>query len=222
MTERSSSEIIILLHGIANAKIYMLPVETLLKKQGYKTLNITYPSLEKDIASLTDWLAARLDEKRVWKKYDKVHFVAHSLGGLVSGSYLENHQDQIPKEKMGRAVMIGTPHGGSEVADFWKENPFFKKIFGPAGQELTTNTRHTQKIKPWYELGIIAGTTGNAPDIGNFFIKDAHDGCVSVESTKVDGMKDHVIVPAIHYFMAWTPKVQKQVLTFLQEGQFKK
>lgn len=222
MSREKSSEIVILLHGIANAKIYMAPVELLLKKEGYKTLNITYPSVEQEIENLTEWLEQKLQSKDIWNKYGKVHFVAHSMGGLVSGFYLERYKDTIPAEKMGRVVMIGTPHGGSEVADFLKENQLFKWVFGPAGQQLTTQTRTAEKIKPWYELGIIAGKTDNSLDIGNLFINDAHDGCVSVESTKVEGMKDHVIIPSIHYFMAWTPEIQKQVLLFLRKGQFRK
>ena len=140
------SDIVILLHGIANAKIYMAPVELLLKKEGYQTLNITYPSLKQDIESLTTWLSDRLNKKQIWEKYDRVHFVAHSMGGLVSGFYLENFKDEIAADKMGRVVMIGTPHGGSEVADFLKENPLFKWVFGPAGQQLTTTARTEQTL----------------------------------------------------------------------------
>ena len=222
MSKQPPSEIVVLLHGIANASIYMMPVEKLLQKKGYETLNITYPSVERNIESLTRWLGQKISSEKIWDKYSKVHFVAHSMGGLVGGFYLEKRQNTIPKDKMGRVIMIGTPHGGSEVADFLKENPLFKKFFGPAGQQLTTEQRNQQKITPWYELGIIAGKTDNALDVGNLFIHDAHDGCVSVESTKVEGMKDHIVIPSIHYFMAWTPKVQQQVVTFLEKGQFSK
>lgn len=213
-------ETVILLHGIGHIGLNMLYAEKVLQKHGYQTLSLTYPSLRQDIKSLTAWLAKKLAEHQVWENSTKVHFVAHSMGGLVSGFYLEDHKEEIPAEKMGRVVMMGTPHGGSEVADFLHENPLYQWVFGPAGQELTTNARKATQIKPWYDLGIIAGDQERGLMLGNFLIDGPHDGIVSVESSKVEGMRDHKTMPVLHSFMAWTPDVHKEILHFLQEGTF--
>lgn len=214
-------EYVILLHGIGHVSLNMLYAEKVLKKQGLETLNLTYPSLRQDISSLADWLSERLKEQDIWQRARRIHFVAHSMGGLVTGAYLERYKDQIPAEKMGRVVMLGTPHGGSEVADFLQDNPVYQWVFGPAGQELTTERRKQAQVVPWYDLGMIAGTTESVLTLGKLFINPIpHDGCVSVESTKIEGMKDHITIPVMHSFMAWTPDVHAQILEFIQRGTF--
>jgi hypothetical protein len=123
---------------------------------------------------------------------------------------------------MGRVVMLGTPHGGSEVADWLQDNPAYQFVFGPAGQELTTTARGTSKVMPWYDLGMVAGTAGGLHPLGAICINGEHDGCVSVESTRIEGMKDHIILPVYHAFMTWTDSVNTQVQHFLQHGVFAK
>ncbi len=210
----------VLLHGIGHVGLNMMAIEAFLHKQGYKTRNITYPSLLKDISNLSKWLATKLAKAKIWENASEVHFVVHSMGGLVTAQYLQDYKDQIPLEKMGRVVMLGTPNSGSEVADALKDNPLYKLFFGPAGQQLTTQSRKASKISPWYELGVIAGAPDHRINIGRFFIEQTHDGVVSVESTRVEGMRAHKVMPVSHSMMAWTPSVQKQVLHFLKEGVF--
>ena len=215
------NETVVLLHGIGHSMMNMLFLEKALKKQGYTTYNLTYPSLRHDIKTLSKWLNDKLEKKQIWRSSDKVHFVTHSMGGLVSGFYLQDFKEVVHAEKLGRVVMLGTPHGGSEVADGLQDFWLFKLIFGPAGQELTTHARKDDQIKPDYELGIIAGTQNWMYPLGKVLIDQPHDGCVSVESTKLDGMKDHVILPVLHGFMGWSPKIQKQTLHFLEHGEFR-
>lgn len=215
-----NTQTIILLHGIGHSKHFMIPMEKACREAGYNVLNLTYPSLKNDIKSLASWLDERLRAKKIWENSDQVHFIAHSLGGLVSGFYLENFKDHIPQAQMGRVVMLGTPHGGSEVADGLQDFWLYKVIFGPAGQELTTASRSAEQIKPWYDLGIIAGDSNWLYPLGRHFIEEPHDGCVSIESTKLAGAKEHIVLPVLHGFMAWSPQIQDYTLRFLEEGTF--
>lgn len=219
MTERKK-ETVVLLHGIGHSLWNMAMVEKALQKAGYETLNLSYPSRKHDIAYLAKWLAERLAEEKTWERSDKVHFVGHSMGGLVIGLYLENHRADIPAGKMGRVVMLGTPHGGSEVADALKDVGLYQWAFGPAGQELTTAARGAQKIEPWYDLGVVAGTQNWMYPLGQAFIKDDHDGCVSVDSTRLEGMKDHIVLPVMHGLMGWDGNVHRQIEAFLRGGWF--
>ena len=214
------NETVILLHGIGHSMMNMLFLDKFLKKHGYTTCNITYPSLRHDIKTLSKWLCDTLEQKQVWHRSQKVHFVTHSMGGLVGGFYLEDFKDTIPSEKLGRVVMLGTPHGGSEVADGLKNFWLYKLVFGPAGQELTTDIRKDDQIKPDYDLGIVAGTQNWLYPLGKIFIDQPHDGCVSVESTKLEGMTDHIVMPVLHGIMGWSPNIQKQTLYFLKHGKF--
>lgn len=82
------------------------------------------------------------------------------------------------------------------------------------------NARSKEKIKPWYELGIVAGRENWLYPLGLYCIKKEHDGCVSVESTMLEGMKDHIILPVMHGVMGWSPKIHKQTVHFLQNSSF--
>ena len=217
MVEKNES--VVLLHGIGHSMLNMLFLQVMLKKRGYKIYNMTYPSLRHDIRTLSKWLQEKLEKKQVWTSSDKVHFVTHSMGGLVSGFYLQDFKDNLPVGKLGRVVMLGTPHGGSEVADGLENIWLYKKVFGPAGQELTTHARKENQISPYYDLGIIAGSWGRFHPLGPF-MKSEHDGCVSIDSTQLPGMSDHIVMPVSHSFMGWSFKVKKQVLQFLEEGKF--
>ncbi|MCB9988326.1 MAG: alpha/beta fold hydrolase [Rhodospirillales bacterium] len=213
-------ETVVLLHGIGHSLWNMMFVEKALQKAGYETLNLSYPSRKYDIKTLARWLQEQLTAAQIWERADKVHFVAHSMGGLVTGFYLGENRESLPQDKMGRAVMLGTPHGGSEVADFLKDSPLYQWLFGPAGQELTTEVRARDKVKLWYDLGMIAGTQNWMYPLGKACIHDDHDGCVSVGSTYIEGMKDHIVIPVMHGFMGWDPAVHRQILCFLEKGAF--
>ena len=216
------SETVILLHGIGHTKWNMYFVETALKKQGYETFNITYPSLTKGIDGISDFLHERLEMGEIWNKDQKVHFVSHSMGGLVTSHYLNKYEDKIEKENVGRVVMIAPPNKGSEIADLLKDFLPYKMIYGPAGQELTTKHQANNVKKPYYEVGIIAGTKGWPYLLGNMNLKGKHDGRVALENTKLDGMQDHVEVKATHSFIVWKPSVHQQVIRFLENGSFKR
>lgn len=217
---RDGAEAVILLHGIGHTRWNMRPMETALRRAGYETLSLSYPSRRHDIAALSDWLAARIVQSGIWARAARVHFVCHSMGGLVAGGYLESRRADIPAKKAGRVVMLGTPHGGSEVADTLCRLKIYQWVFGPAGQELTTRARGMRRLTPWYELGIVAGTRAWLYPAGLLFIPGIHDGCVSVESTRLPGQKDHLSVPVLHGFMSWSPAIQRQTIHFLQNGQF--
>lgn len=118
--------------------------------------------------------------------------------------------------------MLGTPNHGSEVADLLRNLTAFKRIYGPAGQQLLTSTladARTQERVVDFELGIIAGTRTIDP-IGSYVIGKPSDGRVSVESTRLDGMKAHLILPVTHTFMPRNRRVIHEVSEFLRTGYF--
>lgn len=217
-----TGEAVVILHGIARTKTNMRVVESRMKKAGYDAYSFSYPSLTLDIAALSQWLSCKLEEENIWQNHTKVHFVTHSMGGLVAGGYLDKAQESLDKDQMGRVVMLGVPYGGSEYADALQDYGFYQRGFGPAGQQLTTDFRKAAAFTPWYDLGVIAGTSNWCYPSGRFFIDGDHDGRVSVESTKIPQMKDHLAMKAQHWTMVYQPSVLDQVEHFLADGQFKK
>jgi protein involved in ribonucleotide reduction len=97
----------------------------------------------------------------------------------------------------------------------------FKSINGPAGQQLSTSTESFVNQLPAanFDLGIIAGTKTFNP-ILSLMLPNPDDGKVTLENTKVEGMKDFIALPVTHTFMMKNKKVIKQVLHFLKNGQF--
>lgn len=215
-----AAETVVLLHGIAKTSNSMKPVEAALRKAGYDVLSITYPSTKKNVRALAAGLREKPLNSAFWDNAEIVHFVTHSMGGLVVQRYLDLYRQDIPAGKLGRVVMMGPPNGGSEVADLLQNISLYRWYYGPAGQDLTTRTRKAAAVTPYYELGIIAGTKEWPYIVSAFVVPGPGDGRVSVEKTKMPGMTDHMTVPATHTFIMDRSDVHRQILSFLKDGQF--
>ncbi|MFN3826794.1 MAG: esterase/lipase family protein [Micavibrio sp.] len=218
--QTSTPDTIVLLHGIGHTRLNMLPIEWALSKRGYRIVNITYPSRQMFLADLGQYLDYQMINHNVWSTSRKVHFVTHSMGGLVVQNYLYHARDRLPRDKIGRVVMLAPPIRGSEVADLLRDFLPYRWIFGPAGQELTTDCRSERPIAAPYELGIIAGNLGWPYIIAHFLFKGPHDGRVSVKSTQHPDMKDHLVISSTHSFISWNRKVHEHIAHFLMKGEF--
>jgi hypothetical protein len=68
-------------------------------------------------------------------------------------------------------------------------------------------------------LGVIAGNRTWDP-ISSAMIQGPNDGKVSVESTKVPGLTDHIVISTSHTFIIYSREAWNQTLHFLKFGQF--
>lgn len=208
-------EYVILLHGLARTRRSMRTLETALLNAGFGVANQSYASTSYPIEQLarraiSSALALCPDNTRI-------HFVTHSMGGILVRQYLKSHT--LPN--LGRVVMLGPPNQGSEIVDVLGRMPGFALINGPAGLQLGTdkNSVPAELGQIDFECGVIAGTrTINL--LLSALIPGQNDGKVSVENTKVAGMKDHIVLPVTHPFMMVNPAVISQVVEFLNHGQF--
>ncbi|MGB4106315.1 MAG: alpha/beta hydrolase [Alphaproteobacteria bacterium] len=211
---------VVLLHGILRSRTDMLPLSRYLKKRGYETINILYPSRKKNIEDLTAFVDEKIRTAKNYSDSMPLHFVTHSMGGLIARYYIASRK---PKN-LGRVVMLAPPNGGSEFADFLTDHkrlsPIFEKLFGPASGQLVTGYKHLDGAID-YPLGIIAGNRSINP-LAPWILPGEHDGIVPVERTKIDGMRDHIVVPSTHTFMMFRPAVMRQVAHFLEEEKFKR
>ncbi len=211
-----AAEHVIVLHGIARTSSSMDKLASALEKEGYTVHNINYPSTDHDITALTEYVHKQTAP--LWKnKKDTVHFVGYSMGCIITRAFIAKYKPT----HLGRVVMLGPPNQGSEVADFWKNNPLFKRAYGPAGQELTTAINSVPNTLPkvTYPVGVIAGTSTIDP-ISSVIIPGEDDGKVSVQSTRLKGMKDHITIAASHTFIMTNAEAIKQTTHFLKKGKF--
>lgn len=188
-----------------------------LQKENYLVYNIDYPSRKHPVETLSEIYVKKGLDYCEEQKAEKIYFVTHSLGGLLVRHYFSKH---LP-EKVNGVVMLGPPNKGSQVADNLQSWDVFKSINGPAGQQLSTdaNSFCNQLPAANFEVGIVAGTRTFNP-ILSLMLPNPDDGKVTLENTKVEGMKDFIALPVTHTFMMKNKKVIGQVIHFLKNGHF--
>src|ERR1035438_7551415 len=212
-----NQEYVILLHGLCRTSRSMLPMERALSKTGYHVLNVGYPSRTASVEKLSDDAIGRAVTDCQQAGATKIHFVTHSLGGILVRSYLSRHA--IPS--LGRVVMLGPPNQGSEVVDKLGSWWAFKKLNGPAGNELGTDGNSTpDQLGPaHFCVGVIAGYR-SINWINSLLIPGRDDGKVSVERTKLAGMADHIVIHSAHPFLMRNRTAIRQTIHFLRNGMF--
>lgn len=207
----------ILLHGLGRFRQSMRGVERHLKSLGYSTVNLAYPSTTKTIETIAETHLARAVQSCEAQRAGKIHFVGHSLGGLIVRQYLQRHS--VPAGS--RLVMLSPPNQGSELVDLLKQFPLYRWITGPAGQEIGRGPESVvNRLKPvGIDVGVIAGNL-SINLVFSAFMGGPDDGMVSVKSTMLPEMRDFIIVPNTHTFIMKDQLVMRQVAHFLKHGRF--
>lgn len=205
---------VVLLHGLGRSPLSMQLLAWRLEAAGFAVRNLGYDSRTAPIASLAD-VVGRGIEACQRAGYSPVHFVTHSLGGILVRVYF---QRGVPPG-IGRVVMLAPPNHGSEIVDRHRNAAWFKWFTGPAGQELGTDADAlpNRLNATALEVGVIAGTRSSDPW---FSSATAGDGKVSVASTRLHEMRDFLTVPHGHTFMMNTRTVAEETIAFLRHGKF--
>ena len=208
---------VVLLHGIGMRSYVLKRIEAALRADGYRTVNISYPSRELPFAQLVgEYIPAKLKRADV-ARAPHLHFVTHSMGSLLVRKLI---QDARPAN-LGRVVMIGPPNHGSTAADQANESALLRKFLGGNLVRLGTgDDAIVRTLGPAdFEVGIIAGKVPANPVFGRVLVGQ-NDGAVTVESARLEGMRDFLVVPYSHTLMLWRTAVVDQVRAFLRGGKF--
>jgi triacylglycerol lipase len=213
-----AADCVVLLHGLARTSGSMDKMQQALNGAGFETVNIGYPSRKKVIAELASIaIPEGLEACRAKLDVEHIHFVTHSLGGILLRHYLEKNGI----DELGRVVMLGPPNQGSEAVEGLGGVPGFDWLNGPAGRQLGKgdNSVPLQLGPADFELGIIAGSRTIDP-ITSSVLENPDDGRVSVDDTRLEGMDDFVVVEHSHAFMMRMREPIELTIRFLQIGSF--
>ncbi|MGH6708816.1 MAG: esterase/lipase family protein [Bradyrhizobium sp.] len=216
-SSRDSQDGVVLLHGISRTALSFRKMQAALEAAGFATLNIDYPSRHHALEALAEHIHPAVT-KLATAVEGQLHFVGHSMGGLLARATISRYRP----ERLGRVVMLGTPNGGSEIADRLKNVALYRAWFGPAGAQLVTaRDAATSALFPPidYPVGIIAGNRSIDP-VSSLYLPKPHDGRVSVENTKLDGMTDHIVIGTSHPWLPGNRLAIAQTIAFLRDGKF--
>jgi triacylglycerol lipase len=210
----AAANCVVLLHGLARTEASFALMETVLEVEGFTVVRPGYASTKATISELAD---ETIPKAVAACPEGEIHFVTHSMGGILVRDWLSRNK----LENLGRVVMLAPPNQGSEVIDTFAGLYLFDQINGPAASQLGTGDRSLPLALPAvdYPVGVIAGNQS----LNVYFsalLPGFDDGKVSVSSTVVKGMMDHIILPVTHTFMMNNPSVITETLVFLQTGAF--
>ena len=211
-----SRDYVVLLHGLGRTRLSMLIPQQRLKSAGFDVINIQYSSRSKPIEQLAEAVHSELC-RRIEDPQRRVHFLTHSLGGLVVRALLARHEFDV---NLGNVVMLAPPNQGSQLANRFGDSPLFRATTGPAGQQLRAGPGGViSKLGPVdYIVGVISGNKAISP-LSRLLSGDS-DGKVTLEETRLEGMADFLTVPRGHTFIMNDPRVIDQAIHFFRNGKF--
>ena len=205
-------ETVVLVHGIWMTGLDMSLMRHRLKHCGFKPVQFSYPTIRcslKDNATKLQRFVRQLEES---SGPTSIHFVAHSLGGMLLRQFFNDYPDQ----RTGRVVTLGTPHQGSQVARRMGCNPFGSMLLGKSYLNGLQGD-----VPPWQtkrEIAVFAGQV--SVGVGRLIqsLPKPNDGTVSVAETNLEGMSLHRVFPTTHMGLLISDEVAQAVCGFLREG----
>ncbi len=190
----------------------MQPLARALEKEGFSTLNVPYPSGRMPISKLVSHVRSQIEKI---SKDQPVHFITHSLGGILARSLLSEEVSW----KMGKVVMLAPPNRGSEIVDWSKGHPLLHRVLGPAGRSLGSDgvPRNIPAFPPEIEAAVIMGNRCPIP-VFKKLLGEENDGIVSSAKGRIDGLRGFSVINADHTFIQMHPEAIRLSLHFLKTG----
>ena len=212
-----SEECVVLLHGLFRSSVAMKPMEWYLEQAGYQVVNQGYDSISATIEVLAETAVGAGLAACQNLGSSRVHFVTHSLGGVLVRQYASVHS-LAPGS---RVVMLGPPNQGSQVAAYYAGLDWLEGLRPVAIDQLAAGEQSVPpRLGPVdFQLGIIAGNLRGTTLLPGF-PDGPSDGTVSVAETVVPGMLDFLQMPVMHTSMIWNPLVWEQAVYFIRNGAF--
>ena len=215
--DSADQEIVVLLHGLGRSNAAMWLLAARIGEAGYQVEQVGYASLSKTPEEIINDISRQINDCCA-NQNRTVHFVGHSLGGLLIRAYLQENRVQ----HLGRVVLAGTPNQGTQIVDRMRDNCLMQ-LLGPTANALGTDEASLprQLAPPYYPVGVVAGYSDNTA-ANDDILPGRDDGLVPVESTKLEGMSDFIEMESGHSMMRYNKEVAEQIIAFLKNGKFTK
>lgn len=207
----SQQETVVLVHGLWVHGLVMTLLRRRIHSGGYHVQNYSYPSVRPTLSANSASLASFCRGLNA----QRLHFIGHSMGGLVILKMLES----VANMNIGRIVLAGTPFADSYAAHRMARLPGGRAALGRSLPEWLKSTRPDNLGR--YEIGVIAGSLSFG--MGSLIapgLPRPNDGVVSVAETHVPAARDHIVLKVSHTAMLFSPAVAKQACEFLRHGAF--
>jgi triacylglycerol lipase len=219
MTSIHENDTVVLLHGLARTPRSMLGAGLWFQRAGFEVAYVGYPSRKMGIEqAVHEHVAPQLQKIATRPGMGRVHFITHSLGGIVFRAWAAVYAESFP---LGRAVLLAPPNQGSEIVDKLGGWNVAQKIMGPVLQELGTGENSTPRRLGAVpaETAVIMGDQANLPFFRQWLGPDS-DGVVPVEGGRAEGLADFLVLPAGHTWIMWRPAVLTAAEHFIRHGHF--
>lgn len=214
--QSDENETAYLLHGLGRSNSAMWLLASRIEDTGFIVERIGYSSFGKTSKEIVKEITSQINSS-IQNKRERVRFVGHSPGGLLIRAYLDSNRIS----NLGRVVLIGTPNKGTPFVDKFHD-AWWLKLLGSMTLDLGTDKDNFPNTlsEPYYRVGVIAGISDVISNEN--IIPGLDDGVVPLESTKIDGMRDFIVIETGHSMMRYNEDVAKQTIQFLRNGKFSK
>jgi triacylglycerol lipase len=200
---KTSTEVVILLHGLCGHWLVMSPLARRMRSAGYRTINWGYRSLTKDIQHHASRLRAKIEDTACDAVVSRIHIIAHSLGSIIVRQALSHGN----LAKLGRIVMIGPPNHGSHVAT--RAEPIFGRL---------SHTLSQISDRPGSWVNQLECDLGKRAEVG--VIIAGGDLVVARESTEFPNASDTIEIAGMHSGVLFKRSTARAVVHFLKQGKF--
>ena len=213
-TVNNDLETVVLLHGFGRSAFALRALAGRIENAGFNTVRVDYDSLNSTPEEIIVTVSEQIDACCL-ELTKPLHFVGHSLGGLIIRAYL----DEQSVDLLGRVVLIATPNAGTPLVDAYQDS-WWMTFAGPTARELgtTADSFPNSLPAPDYPVGVIAGTWES--NFTEDLIPGADDGLVPIDSAKIDGMSDFIMIESNHSHLRYSEEVADQTVAFLKTGHF--
>lgn len=208
--EKSTKETVVLVHGLWMRGWVMTLLGLRLQRYGFHTIVFSYPSMSNSLSQNALFLSNFVTDIAA----PHIHFIGHSLGGLLVMQMLAEY----PEPRAGRIVLAGSPCHASYVASKLARMGLGRYLIGRG--MLQCLRQKVPECADRYEVGSIAGckSLGGGKLFGG--LPSPNDGVVAVEETRMPGTSDQIVLNVSHSGMLLSTSVAYQVCMFLRHGYF--